>query len=123
MKIAFPTDDGETISKHLGQAQYFQVITWEDGQVQASERREKASHSHHDHGHEHEAGVHPGQQMIEAIRDCQVLISGGMGQPMYNRAVSSGLQVFLTGEDRIDEALELYRQGKLTSDMRRVHTH
>jgi predicted Fe-Mo cluster-binding NifX family protein len=123
MKIAFPTDDGETISKHLGQAQYFQVITVEEGQVQASERREKASHSHNDQAHEHEAGMHPGQQMIEAIRDCQVLISGGMGQPMYNRAVSSGMQVFLTAEDRIEDALEAYRQGKLTSDMRRVHVH
>jgi predicted Fe-Mo cluster-binding NifX family protein len=123
MKIAFPTDDGETISKHLGQAQYFQVITLIDDQVQASERREKASHSHTDHDHEHETGVHPGQQMIEAIRDCQVLISGGMGQPMYNRALSSGMQVFLTGEDRIDDALAAYQQGKLTSDMRRVHTH
>jgi predicted Fe-Mo cluster-binding NifX family protein len=123
MKIAFSTDDGETISKHLGQAQYFKVVTLEDGQVQASERREKASHSHNDHEHEHEAGVHPGQQMVESIRDCQVLIAGGMGQPMYNRAVSSGMEVFLTGEDRIDDALAAYRQGKMTSDMRRVHMH
>jgi predicted Fe-Mo cluster-binding NifX family protein len=123
MKIAFPTDDGETISKHLGQAQYFQVITLEDEQVQSSERREKASHSHNDAAQDHEAGVHPGQQMIETIRDCQVLIAGGMGQPMYNRAVSSGLQVFLTGVDRIDDALVAYQQGQLTSDLRRVHQH
>jgi len=122
-KIAFPTDDGETISKHLGQAKYFQVVTFENGQVQSTERREKASHSHQDHSHEQEAGVHPGQAMIEAIRDCQVLISGGMGQPMYNRAISSGLEVYLTGEDRISEAIEAYQKGTLSSDMRRVHTH
>jgi len=122
-KIAFPTDDGETISKHLGQAKYFQVVTFENGQVQSTERREKASHSHQDHSHEQEAGGHPGQVMIEAIRDCQVLIAGGMGQPMYNRAISSGLEVYLTGEDRISEAIEAYQKGTLTSDMRRVHTH
>ena len=122
-KIAIPTDDGETISKHLGQARYFQVITLADGLVQSSERREKASHSHQDHQHEHDAGMHPGQQMIETIRDCQVLISGGMGQPMYERATASGLEVFLTGEDRISDAVEAYQKGTLTSDMRRVHSH
>lgn len=122
-KIAFPTDDGETISKHLGQAKYFQVVTFENGQVASTERREKASHSHQDHSHEQEGGVHPGQAMIEAIRDCQVLIAGGMGQPMYNRATSSGLEVYLTGEDRISDAVEAYLKGTLTSDMRRVHTH
>ena len=122
-KIAFPTDDGETISKHLGQAHYFQVVSFENGQIQSSERREKASHTHQDHSHEQETGVHPGQQMIEAISDCQVLIAGGMGQPVYNRAVSAGITVYLTGEDRISDALKRYEQGNLVSDMRRIHMH
>lgn len=122
-KIAFPTDDGETISKHLGQAHYFQVITLEDGQIHSSERRDKASHNHQDHQQEHEAGIHPGQQMIEVIRDCQVLIAGGMGQPMYNRAEAVGMTVYMTGDDRISDALEAYLQGNLTSDMRRIHMH
>lgn len=122
-KIAFPTDDGETISKHLGQARYFQVISVEGGQVQASERRDKPSHSHQDRQQEHAAGLHPGQGMVEVIRDCQVLISGGMGQPMYNRAINAGFEVILTGEDRIMPALEAYLKGGLSSDMRRVHAH
>jgi predicted Fe-Mo cluster-binding NifX family protein len=123
IKIAIPSDDGETISKHLGQARYFQVITLEDGQVKSSERREKASHSHQDHQHDHEVGIHPGQQMIEAIRDCQVLIAGGMGQPMFDRATASGLAVYLAIEDRISDAVEAYQKGTLTSDLRRVHAH
>ena len=123
IKVAFPTDDGETISKHLGQAQYFQVLTLADGQVQSAERREKASHSHQDHDAHTETGVHPGQQMLETIADCQVLIAGGMGQPMYDRAVSSGLEVFLTGENQISAAVEAYQQGKLSSDPRRIHRH
>ncbi len=123
LKIAFPTDDGETISKHLGQARYFQVITVEDGKIESSERRDKASHTHQDHSHENEAGIHPGQSMIETIIDCQVLISGGMGEPMFRRAVSSELEVFLTGIDRISEAVDAYLQGKLTSDLRRIHVH
>lgn len=122
-KIAFPTDDGETISKHLGQARYFQVVTLEEGKIRSSEQREKASHTHQDHQHEHEAGMHPGQQMIETIRDCQVLIAGGMGRPMYERATASGLEVFLVDGDRISDAVEAYQKGTLTTDMRRVHSH
>ena len=122
-KIAFPTDDGESISKHLGQAQSFQVITVVDGQVQASERRDKPSHSHNDRLQEHAAGIHPGQGMVEVIRDCQVLISGGMGQPMFNRASAAGLEIFLTGEERIADALDAYLKGTLSSDPRRVHAH
>ena len=123
-KIAFPTDDGQTISKHMGQAPYFQVITVEDGQVQSSEQRAKTSHAHHDHSHEQGVEVaHPGQQMLEAIRDCQVLIAGGMGQPMYDRLVAGGFQVFLTGVNAIDEALQSFEQGNLTTDLRRVHQH
>jgi predicted Fe-Mo cluster-binding NifX family protein len=122
-KIAFPTDDGETISKHLGQARFFQVVTLQNGQVQSSEQREKAAHSHQGRVHDHAAGFHPGQAMVDVIRDCQVLIAGGMGQPMYNRATSSGLVVILTGEDRIEDALEVFQRGDLSSDMRRVHAH
>lgn len=120
--IAFPTDDGQTISSHLGQAQYFQVIRTEDGKSLGSELRSKPSHSHHDHAHE-QGQVHPGQAMFEAIHDCQVLIAGGMGAPAYERAMAMGMEVYLTGEKLISAALQAYQDGKLASDMRRVHLH
>src|SRR5450759_1191853 len=69
IKVAVPTDDGETICQHFGQAKYFKVITLENNQVKSSELREKASHPHGDHTHSE--GVHPGQQMVESISDCQ----------------------------------------------------
>lgn len=86
------------------------MITLQDGQVQSAEQREKDSHSHRDHQHEHEAGVHPRQQMIETIRDCQVLIAGGMGQPMYERGISHGLEVYLAIQDRISDVVEAYQK-------------
>jgi len=47
-KLAIPTDDGETIRGHFGQAKYFRVITLEDDRAARSKLREKASHQHGD---------------------------------------------------------------------------
>jgi predicted Fe-Mo cluster-binding NifX family protein len=120
-KVAIPTDDGETISSHFGQAKYFRVITLENNQVVQAELREKASHNHGDHSHA--AGVHPGQQMIESISDCQVLICGGMGSPAYSRAVSAGLKVILTQQVSINSAVPAYLAGKLEDEPQLIHNH
>jgi len=120
-KLAVPTDDGETISRHFGQAKYFRVITLENDQTARSEMREKASHQHGDHSHP--AGIHPGQQMIEVISDCQVLVCGGMGTPAYNRVVAAGLRVILTRQLSIDTAVQAYLLGTLNNEPNLVHTH
>jgi predicted Fe-Mo cluster-binding NifX family protein len=120
-KIAIPTDDGETISRHFGQAKYFQVITLEDHQVAGSELVEKASHQHGDHSQAE--GVHPGQQMVAAISDCQVLIAGGMGTPAFNRATAAGLTVFLTETSFVQAAVQAYLAGTLENDLSLIHSH
>ncbi len=61
--------------------------------------------------------------MLEVISDCQVLVAGGMGEPMYQRALSKGLEVYLTGEDQVSSALDAYLRGTLSSNLRRVHQH
>ena len=142
MKIAFPTDDGRTISRHFGQAAQFLVLSVDDdGQVVARESRRKPAHSH-DHGHDHEnesggqvslgeinvtqgqsGGGNGHQGMFDLLADCQVLMAGGMGQPAYDRAAAMGLEVVLPGEKDIEKALDAYLAGTLQSDMRRVHEH
>ena len=121
IKIAVPTDDGETISQHFGQANFFKVFTVENNQVSTSEMRPKASHLHGDHSQDQ--GVHPGQQMVETIADCQVLISGGMGTPAFNRATSAGLKVYLTEHASIEAAVQAYLDGTLANNPSRMHSH
>lgn len=120
-KIAFPTDDGETISPHLGRAPFYIVATVDDSEKIAFEKRDKAHHgaeTEHsvDHGTMHET-------MFAAIKDCQVLISGGMGEPAYQHAQAQGLEIVLPAEKNIKLALEAYRAGTLVSDARRIHKH
>ncbi len=123
MNVCFPTDDGLAISRHFGQAIYFKVFTLENNQVVSVELRPKAHHTHGEHGQEHEQGIHPGQLMFQAISDCQVLICGGMGMPAYNRALAAGMEVFLTPQTSIDEALQAYQAGKLVSELGLMHDH
>lgn len=117
IKIAFPTDDEETISRHFGSARYFQVLTLADGTQIAAERREKGGHDHHNHEH----GQH--NSKFALLHDCQVLIGAGMGQPAYDKLQALGLTVYLTGEKTIAVALAKYHAGKLDNDLRRVHAH
>jgi len=121
IKLAIPTDDGAVISSHFGQAKFFRVITLENDQIVSSELREKASHQHGEHTHP--AGVHPGQRMVEAIADCQALLSGGMGAPAYDRAVAAGLKVILTQQKSIDSAVSSYITGTLVNEPLLFHVH
>ena len=118
-RIAVPSDDGETISRHFGQARYFQVLTLEAGQVASSELRPKASHQHGDASHA--AGIHPGQQMVATISDCQVLISGGMGAPAFAKASAAGLEVIMTRERTIQAAVDAYLAGTLENVPTLIH--
>ncbi len=120
MKIAVPTDDGITVSQHFGQATYFKVVRLENNQVVDSEIREKATHTH---GTPSADGTHPGAIMIESISDCQVLIAGGMGSPVYNRAIAAGLKVVLTRQPDIDLAVRDFLDGKLENDPQLIHVH
>ena len=119
-KIAVPTDDGLTISPHFGQAHHFKIFSIEDGKVVSAEIREKAAHNH---GAPTDEGIHPGQKMIDAIQDCQVLISGGMGSPVYERAKRAGLEVILTRSQEIDAAVQNYLAGKLVNVPDLIHMH
>ncbi len=42
-KIAFPTEDGETISAHFGRAPFFTVVILNEGEAPQFEKRSQAS--------------------------------------------------------------------------------
>lgn len=141
MKIAIVTDDGQTISAHFGKAAFYAVVTVEDGKVTGREQRAKPAHQHghqHDHGrqsdqgemiHLHDEGGAGGSagvdathgQMVDPIRDCQVLLARGMGTPAYQNARSAGLQPIITEVREIDEAVRQYLAGTLTDHPERLH--
>ena len=132
MKIAVVTDDGKTICQHLGRALYYTVVTVENGKVMGKEQRNKAGH--HMAGAEHASQASHGEKhgfdanaqashagMMANIMDCQVLIAGGMGWGAQVSLKQNGIESLITDVNNIDEAIQLYIQGKLPNLTERLH--
>jgi predicted Fe-Mo cluster-binding NifX family protein len=127
MKIAFVTEDGQTISQHFGRALYYAVITVEDGQITGRQQRDKFAHQHGPGEHQHGAG-HQGaeadkthNQMLSPIGDCEVLLSRGMGYGAYLSLQQAGIKPMIVGVANIDEAALAYAAGTLVDHSERLH--
>jgi predicted Fe-Mo cluster-binding NifX family protein len=132
MNIAVISDDGATISQHFGRAPLYVVVTVENGEIVSKENRNKVGH-HTFSGHPHiepEPGERHGYgidsqlkhtQMAQSIDDCQVLLAGGMGWGAYDSLRSRGIEAIVTDVKNIDEAVQLYIDGKLSNLMERLH--
>jgi predicted Fe-Mo cluster-binding NifX family protein len=132
LKIAFVTDDGNTISQHFGRAQFYEVVTIENGSVVQRERREKAGHhtfhgqeehgEHHGPGHgfdEHSQGKH--RMMTTTIMDCQMLVARGMGNGAYQHMVSANIKPIITSIPTIDNAVQEIIKGTIVNHEEKLH--
>jgi predicted Fe-Mo cluster-binding NifX family protein len=93
-KIAIITEDKHMISSHFGMAPLYQVFEVEGGKILSEDERSKPHHEQHPHGEGHPGGH---ADMFAPIADCKVLLSGGMGEPAFEKARRAGLEVVLTG--------------------------
>lgn len=132
MKIAAVSDDGITISQHFGRAQFYVVVTVENGQIVGREVRDKLGHAHFaSQPHEPEApgqphGFSPAAQdrharMAAAIRDCDVLLARGMGAGAYEGMRQAGIRPIVTDVPTIDEAVKALLEGCLVDHIERLH--
>lgn len=127
MKIALITDDGLTVSKHFGRAQYYLVVSLEGSQVVKREMRAKPQHTQfatdpHDHdavdGHQHGSGPaaqNRHTQMAQVISDCEALVCGGMGSGAYFNMAQHGIKPIVTEVNKVDEAVLAYAEGRLVN--------
>jgi len=132
LKIAIPTNDGTTISRHFGQAKAFLIVTLADGEIIEQELRRLPDTGeddhHHEHNHDHEHGHGEGgnpahMAKFDYLKDCQFLIGGGMGQPAVQRLNNMGVQVALSDHKNIADLLEEIKTGQVKHNPKRVHAH
>lgn len=132
MKIAAITDDGKTISQHFGRANYYLIVTVENGKIENREMRDKLSHSHFANdphpsgvsGHAHGFGPEEEDRharMAQTIDDCQVLLCRGMGMGAYQSMKTYGIQPIVTDIAEIDEAVKVYLDGNIVDHIDRLH--
>lgn len=120
-KIAIPTDDKQTVAPHFGRAGGFMIYDVSNGKVLGSEYRANdfTGHARGQH-HQHEAhgaghGGHSHKGILDNLGDCKAVISGGMGQRLFNDLAQHKIEVLITRESNLDRAVELYLSGGLDS--------
>lgn len=117
MKIAFASDDGRNVSRHLGRAEFYVVVELEEGEISSRRLIGKESNEcncgHHDEGEEHEQHAKKHKQIFEPIEDCDLLIAAGMGAGARKHAAELGVKVLLTKIRDVNQALAAYLEGKL----------
>ena len=130
MKIAVVTDDHQKISAHFGRAAFYEVFTITDGKITERESLPKPSHDlfasgpHDEPGTAHGFGPHATDRhmrMLEPIRDCQVLLSRGMGQGAHDSLEQAGIHAMVTDIPDIETAVKAYLEGRLEDHPERLH--
>jgi predicted Fe-Mo cluster-binding NifX family protein len=129
MIIAVATRNGKTVTQHFGRAAHYLVVTVEDGEVTATELRDKAGHrtfagEPHDESGDHGFGPvadEKHRQMAASVSDCTAVIAGGMGRGAFVGLQSLGLEAVVTDLDDAVEAAVRYAAGDLPNLMDRLH--
>lgn len=151
-KVAIPSNNGKSVSKHFGPTRSYTVVTVENGEVVNSETREKFSHhrgSHnddemhrmhqakhgdehqgqgrgqgegkHEHKHDHKHDHKNHNRMIENILDCDLMVVGGMGSPVYKACEEAEIRPVLTEIRQIDEVIEAIKNDTIKDHKDQLH--
>lgn len=119
MKIAVASNNQSLISAHFGRTRGFVIAEIQNNKVINKEYRDNTftEHSHHsgDHHHNHSDGDHnhSHENILNALRDCQAVISNGMGRRIYDDLQSVNIKPYITTERNVDSAIELFINNKL----------
>jgi len=115
MKIAIASDDKKTISSHFGRASGFVVFDIKNGKAINRNYRENVGKS------SGECGSCDHQSMINNIKDCDVVISYGMGQKIYDDLIKNKIKPIVTEVENVDEALNQFLKKNLKNATEKLH--
>lgn len=126
MKIAIPSDDQVTLCPHFGRTRGFLIFSIKNGIVENQEYRantftqhvmgQQQPQHHHEHEHQGERHQHSHGGILEALKDCEVVIAGGMGYRLQEDLARAEKQVFITRLSDAREAVERFLKDNLESD-------
>jgi predicted Fe-Mo cluster-binding NifX family protein len=115
MKIAVASDDQITISEHFGRACGFMVFEIKNDIILKQEYRENIGKSTGEcHSCDHDT-------MIRNIKDCDVVISYGMGQRIYTDLIKNNILAIVTDERTVTDAVNQYLKHKLNNRIDKLH--
>ncbi len=115
MKLAVASDDGVNISSHFGRAKGFSVFEIVDNVVVSEERRANNGR------HNGTCGSCDHDVMIESLKDCDALISHGMGKRIYFDLASHKIRPIVSEETLVSDAVNSYISDKIKNRTDRLH--
>jgi len=116
MKIAFPTRDNETIVGHFGNMSTLLVIDINNGVETGREHRDMSGMPACGDGENSRPDY-----VIGLLEDCDVLIANGIGAPLVHKAKQVEIDVVLTSNRSIDDALTAFTGGSLEHEPELAH--
>ena len=102
-RVAFPTNDGQTVSEHFGHCRMFALADIADGQITAMNSIEAP---------EHAPGVFP---RFLGEQGANVIITGGMGKTAVDMFKARSIEVILGASGSIQDNLNEFLNGGLYS--------
>lgn len=131
MKIAIVSDDGQTISQHFGRAERYIVVSFDQDNAMQRKSLPKQGLRHASHRHQgrqdprgsgfgRRAG-HSHELMFENIRDCDVVLSRGMGRGAYEGLQSLGIRPIVTDIADIETAVQAVMDDTIIDHVDKLH--
>ena len=135
MKIAIVSDDEQTISQHFGRAEKYIVVSFEQENIIERKSINKpgfchSSHRHHGR-HEHRTDSRGSgfghrskvshEQMFEDIKDCDILVSRGVGRGAFLDLHQLGIRPIITDIDDIDTAIQAVMDETIINHLEKLH--
>ncbi|MDX2417785.1 MAG: NifB/NifX family molybdenum-iron cluster-binding protein [Xanthomonadales bacterium] len=135
MKIAIVSDDEKTISQHFGRAEKYIVVSCEQENIIERKSLPKLGFCHtskrHHGRHEHQSDPRGSgfgrqskashEQMFENIKDCDMLVSRGMGRGAYLDLQQLGIRPIITDIVDIDAAIQAVMDDSIIDHVEKLH--
>ena len=133
MKIAFVSDDKQTISKHFGRAENYIVISLDQNIIIDRKSIPKVDSCHssrrHRDGHDHTSrgrgfghlSTKNHQQLFTDISDCDILLTRGMGRGAYIDLQQLGIRPIVTDIADIEDAIQAVLDDTIIDHVEKLH--
>jgi len=119
MRFAIATDNESEIAAHTGRCRGFVIYDSADGTAFRLEFRENdytgyaLGECSGAAGDEREVGHHSHGALLDALSDCQAVVTRGMGFRLLADLRNRGITPYVCSAQTVDEAADLFARGRL----------
>lgn len=117
MRIAVASDDGMDVAAHTGRCRGFVVFDVNGQDAARGDFRPNTYTAHAqgkcDGGDEQPHAHHTHGPLLDALADCRVLVTRGLGPRLVADLAARGIEAYVCSAGQADEAARLYAQGRL----------